>query len=128
MDKSVTQVPLSEELRYVKDYLRIKKNRLEHRLEYTLEVDESLLSLSVPKLILQPLVENAILHGIEPCEQGGCVHLRVMGVNAQVHIEVSDNGGGMSADQVSTLQQSRQDNPDPGSIGLRKVVRRLKLL
>ena len=76
MDTSTPMVALKEEYRYVRDYLLIQKYRLEDRLEFSLELEPCLEDFFVPKLILQPLIENAIDHGISGRESDGEVSVK----------------------------------------------------
>ena len=81
-------ISIEEELLWVKKYLAIEKLRLAERLQYDIEVDSELLTTSIPVLCVQPLVENAILHGIQPLEQGGKIDIRILKQNSQLLIEV----------------------------------------
>ncbi len=87
-------VPLSEELRFVETYLAIEKARFGKRLQIKMEIDEAARPLLVPPMILQPLAENAVKHGIAPKEEGGELSLRVQRQNDHLEIEVADNGAG----------------------------------
>jgi sensor histidine kinase YesM len=91
-------VPLAEELRFVETYLAIEKARFGRRLQVKMEIDESAQPLLVPPMILQPLAENAVKHGIAPKEEGGELLLRVQRRADHLEIEVADNGAG--ADEI----------------------------
>jgi len=88
-------VPLRDELRFVRDYLDIESIRHGNRLKVQEMVDEDTLDLRVPRMILQPLVENAILHGIDPKLEGGTVTIRAKSSGDFLRIEVSDDGVGI---------------------------------
>lgn len=90
-------IPLSEELRFVETYLAIEKARFGKRLQVKMEIDESARPLLVPPMILQPLAENAVKHGIAPKEEGGELALRVQRRHDHLEIEVADNGAGLTA-------------------------------
>jgi len=96
-------VPLAEELRFVETYLTIEKARFGRRLQVKTEIDESAKSLLVPPMILQPLAENAVKHGLAPKEDGGELLLRVQRQNDHLEFEVADNGVGMNGTQVNDL-------------------------
>jgi len=96
-------VPLAEELRFVETYLTIEKARFGRRLQIKMEIDESAKPLLVPPMILQPLAENAVKHGIAPKEEGGELALRVQRQNDHLEFEVADNGVGMNGTQVNDL-------------------------
>ena len=87
-------VPLRQELEFLQCYLEIEKIRLQERLSTHVEVDPALLNLEVPNLILQPLVENAIQHGIAPRSLPGKLEVRAVQVDSVLQIEVQDNGPG----------------------------------
>lgn len=122
-------VPLEKEIGYVQCYLKIQKNRLEERLEYSLEVEENLAAVQVPKLILQPIVENAITHGIEPRNQKGNISITIKGVGDDMIISVEDNGIGMTLSQLSHIRDELPDIEKEGhtGIGIRNVDRRIRL-
>lgn len=127
VDTGDALVTLEQECQYVQDYLRIQKNRLEDRLQYSLEIEESIRSLRVPKLILQPLVENSIRHAIEPFQREGFISIRAWTQNGRAEIAVSDNGCGMSQAQILALTQPAGQEEGRTGIGVRNVARRLKL-
>ncbi|MCG3119011.1 MAG: hypothetical protein ALAOOOJD_01339 [bacterium] len=87
-------VPLSAELHFVETYLAIEQARFGKRLQVQTAIDESAKPLLVPPMIVQPLVENAVKHGIAPKEEGGELILRVQRQNEVLEIEVADNGVG----------------------------------
>ena len=88
-------VTLKEELEFVKSYLELEKARFGERLEVEMNVDKKLLQAKIPPMILQPLVENAVKHGISPLIEGGKVTIRVFEQNEKLHFEISDTGVGM---------------------------------
>lgn len=88
---------LADEIALLESYLAIQRIRMGNRLVFELQVDEQLLSLPMPPLMLQPLVENAIQHGLEPKAEGGCIWLRFYRSHEQVVLEVEDNGLGQEA-------------------------------
>lgn len=91
-------VPLRQELEFLQCYLEIEKIRLQERLWTKVEVDPALLNVEVPNLILQPIVENAIRHGIASRSVPGKLQVRAVQVNSVLQIEVQDNGPGFPAD------------------------------
>ena len=88
--KKQNQVPLRKELEWVEEYLAIEKLRFADRLQFKSAIDETLLDVSVPVLSLQPLIENAILHGIEPASDPGLVKLEITKDNDSMTIIVSN--------------------------------------
>lgn len=88
-------VSLEEELEFVKNYLRLEKARFGSRLQYAFEVDEALKKAKVPPMILQPLVENAIKHGIAPKIEGGKVWVKAGKKDRNIRFEIEDSGVGL---------------------------------
>lgn len=132
--KGSPMVPLSKELKYIDSYLLIMKNRYGDRLTYESDVDRNMLYYEVPKLILQPLVENAIYHGIDKMRKKGTIKLTIKEQDGQIYIEIMDNGKGMHPEEVEELNQVfKEDNHDyligknRKSIGLANVNGRIKL-
>lgn len=92
-------VKLSEELQLLKEYLEIEKVRLGKRLEYKIEVDERLSGLLIPGLLLQPLVENSVKHGIARAKSGGRIQIKCSEDNGYCQIEIHDNGKGFISNE-----------------------------
>lgn len=97
------EVSLKEELEFLKNYLEIERTRFHDRLTIRLDVDPAALSARVPNLILQPLVENAIRHGIAPRASAGLVEIRAQRENGMVQLQVRDNGPGLSSSAPEKL-------------------------
>lgn len=112
-----TAVPLRDEVRFVETYLDIERARFGDRLRIKKEIDASLLDAPVPPMLLQPLVENAVQHGIAPLEHGGEITLRIQSENGQMRFEVFDTGNGASG-SVTNLSEN--------GIGLRNTDQRLR--
>jgi len=91
------RVPLRRELELLESYVEIMQGRFRGRLTFALEIDPATLHALVPRFILQPLVENAIKHGVEPREEGGRVTVSARRSDASLTLEVRDNGDGLSA-------------------------------
>ena len=116
LDSKRQMVPLDEEMRVVQAYLDIERLRLGKRLSVRVEVDRDARPVSVPALSIQPLVENAVKHGISEKPEGGEVAVRARCCNGGVAIEVRDNGAGMNPGAAQAAGH-----------GLRNVRRRLQL-
>src|SRR5262249_35479198 len=114
----VEWVKLEDELRFIEACLAIEKTRFEDRLTYSLDVDTRLRSMKIPPMILQPLVENAIKHGIGPKVEGGEVRIAARMASDRLEIVVEDTGAGRSA-------KSRQRG---AGIGLTNIQERLSRL
>jgi len=90
-----TQHPLATEFDRLRDYLELMAVRMGPRLTYALELPGDLAGTLVPTLLLQPLVENSIRHGLEPQIKGGCITVRARAVGDQLELEVVDTGAGL---------------------------------
>ncbi|MEW9500295.1 sensor histidine kinase [Jeotgalibacillus marinus] len=105
--------------------------RFSERSQFKLKIDESCLRIEIPRLTLQPLVENAFIHGIEEKEDGGTVTLQIYQTANDIIVEVSDDGVGMEQDKIKqVLTLSKLDEEHVGhstGIGLTNVIRRLQL-
>lgn len=119
-----TLVPLAEELALVEAYLEIQKIRLGDRLNYTLPAQSDLGQLQFPPLLLQPLVENAVVHGIEPKSEGGMVHITLALLDSQLALTVSDNGCGLSPLEAEPSTVPASTVPD-SHIALENIRQRL---
>jgi len=91
------EIPLKQELEFLQNYLDIQQTRFRDRLSVSMEVDPDLLSSPVPSLILQPLVENSIRHGIAKSAAAGYVHITAARENGYMKIVIDDNGVGMTS-------------------------------
>lgn len=135
-----TIVHLADEAQFVRDYLHLMKIRHMHRLEYDITVDSPAETVQLPKLVLQPLVENCIKYGFSPLTPTLRISLRAEVEGRQWKVHVTDNGPGFDADklaqlqdQISQVSDSIQHNRqlDPlaiGGMGLLSTFVRLKLL
>ena len=92
-----TEHPLSDEFARLEDYLELMKVRMGDRLRYQLTLPQDLAHIAVPSLILQPLVENSIKHGLEPKIAGGQIEVSAQWLSGRLHLSVADTGVGMDA-------------------------------
>ncbi len=121
------EVLLKDELKYTVTYLEIQKMRFTDRLTYSVELTPELEDVAVPGLILQPLVENALLHGIEQVDRTGHIGIRMSQDGGVMRIEVEDNGSGMESTELMALMgQLDKPNNVSESCGLWNVHWRLK--
>ena len=117
-------IDIKKELYQIKDYIAIEQARFGDKLTVIYEVDEDV-ACKVPSLLIQPLVENAIVHGIQPCRGKGVVVLAVQDQGDRVRISVRDTGNGISDEVMARVE----NNEMPGNkIGLLNVHHRVKLL
>lgn len=120
-------VPLRDEVRYIESYLYIQKNRLEERLDYQWELEEEALGFLVPKLILQPIIENAVIHGIEPIKKGGKIIIKAWMEQDTLLVRVRDNGKGMDREELRALEEKIAGRSDSENIGIKNIRRRIEL-
>ncbi|MDL2317605.1 sensor histidine kinase, partial [Eubacteriales bacterium OttesenSCG-928-A19] len=125
-------VPLSEELKMVDQYLIIQQARFLDRLQVQLDIEEGAESLQIPRMTLQPLVENSVQHGIQESTTSCTVQVRCLVESDTFRIIVSDDGMGMNAEKLQQVRESLHDEVDSlltGShIGLRNCWMRLRFL
>jgi len=93
---SVREVPLNDELSFIRNYIHIQQVRFGSRLNYQEDIDKQCLALTIPPMVLQPLVENSVKHGITPKEEGGTITVSIKPKNSKVVFRVADDGIGMS--------------------------------
>ncbi len=129
--KGHPQVRLAEEMIYVNAYLYIVKERFGKRLTVTVDIPDELMDCLVPRLILQPVIENAVEHGIGPRSQGQ-VALRGFWLEKKLMLEIENNGGLSEKDEehISRLLSPDYDmqNEPSGNIGIANVNQRLRIL
>lgn len=123
------KIELQSEMETVRCYLIIQNFRYDDRLTFELNVDPDANFLRIPPLIIQPLVENSVIHGLENRIQGGIVRVDVQLEEDWVTVKVTDNGEGMSEDSIIELYKALENREDEGNhrIGLRNVHSRLQL-
>ncbi len=120
-------VHLSEELDFVTSYLEIQKMRM-NRLHYSIELPFQMRKLPIPPLMIQPLVENAVIHGIESHAESGRVAITGEWDDGEARLIVEDNGKGMNEDQLLSLQQKLEQPMDEQmGCGLWNVHQRMQL-
>ena len=114
------KIPLKDEIMHTKEYLFIQKQRYEDKLSYFFNIeDKSLLSIEVPKIIIQPIVENSIYHGIKNLSGNGIITIDVYRQNSTVNILVKDNGIGF--EKAKQFKKSKT-----GGVGIQNVDKRIK--
>ncbi|HXX17778.1 MAG TPA: histidine kinase [Candidatus Acidoferrum sp.] len=119
--KHETFVPLRDEIEFIDDYLDIEVIRFgRDKLQIFKEIEEETLDVFVPSMLLQPIVENAIKHGLAPRVEGGQILLRTRRRDGRLSIEINDNGMGMSPERLTEVYG--------GGIGISNVYERLRLL
>jgi len=92
----ILEVPLSEELTFIRNYIHIQQVRFGKRLKYEEDIERQCLALTIPPMVLQPLVENSVKHGITPKEEGGTITLTIKQQNDYAIFRVADDGIGLA--------------------------------
>lgn len=120
-------VKLKDELEHISSYLLIQQIRYQNSFVFEFEIEPSILECYVLKLSLQPLVENAIIHGIRPNEEFTKILIRGYEKDDHVYLEVLNEGYGISQDKIKELYQIIKGEQKSKSIGLKNTYQRLKL-
>ena len=124
----VQEVELQEELNVVVNYLEIQNLRMK-RIEYVIDIPEELTSLVIPRLLLQPLVENAVIHGLEPKEGRGLIEITGQVTEEEYRVVIKDDGVGMSDSELERLRKQidQREEEVTGSIALWNIQQRIML-
>ena len=129
LSKGKSIITVADELEHVRNYLMIQHMRYKNKFTYTIEAEEEVLSLASLKLMLQPLVENAIYHGMEFMDGDGEIRIRAWRQNSELFLCVEDNGLGMTPEQVKALfsDTSHVSSRRGSGIGVKNVNERIRL-
>lgn len=118
-------ITLRDELKIVEDYLLIQRMRYINVFDYSIKIDEECFEYIVPKLTLQPLVENAIYHGLKPQNCKGSISILAYQVEEKVVIKILDTGIGMTEEEIENILKPQTET---SSYGVRSVLKRLALI
>lgn len=126
LDKIVT---LEEEFENVEDYMMIQKRRFAQRLNFSIQCEEECKKAQIPSMILQPLCENALIHGVMPVTEGGKICVTSWKTDETIYIRVTDDGVGFSKEQLKEIRlRLKQDEyDDTQGIGMNNTIQRLKM-
>ena len=128
LSQGIDFISISEEIEHVRNYLRIQQIRYSDVLSYEINVDESIGNKRILKLLLQPLVENSLYHGIKGSRTRGKITINVVLENDKVRFSVADNGVGMTSETLEKLRRDlASEKENETGYGLFSVNRRLKL-
>lgn len=119
------KVALTQELKIAQDYMYLQQMRFGSRIEYQEDIRVNAAEVIVPSYLLQPLIENSIIHGLAKKEEGGWVKVCVKWVNNNLHIIVGDNGIGMPGKQLETMRKALETD-DFNGIGVGNIYKRIK--
>lgn len=129
LGKGKNIVTVKDEIEHVKNYLMIQHMRFKNKFDYEFDIAEDVLELPSLKLMLQPLVENAIYHGMEFMDGDGLIMVKAWQEENELYLSVVDNGLGMTEDKVETILtgKSSSGNGRGSGIGVKNVNERIKL-
>ena len=118
-------IPIAKEIEHAESYLQIQKYRYKNQFTYEFDVDPACLDYYCNKITLQPIIENAINHGLDLMVEEGCIWVQVLQDGEDILFRVRDNGVGMSQEQLQAIFQ--RDPKDRTGIGIKNVNDRLKI-
>lgn len=129
--KGLEDASLEEELAAVENYIYILNVRFAGEIHFTRQADERIMDCRVPSMILQPIVENAVNHGIRNIDWEGCIHLEIMEEEGRIFIRIRDNGKGMSQERIQEVLSGQagdgEEQSDSIGVGMNNVISRLEL-
>lgn len=120
-------ITIYDEVDHVRNYLEIQKVRYKDKINYSIDVENSIEHYLVPKLIVQPLVENSIYHGLKLQKHKGLVNINISSKDGFLFIKVLDNGLGMNDENLTTLRKNLSESIESDHYGLYNINERLKL-
>lgn len=120
-------VSISQEIEYARGYLTIQKMRYKDKLEFQIEVEPSILNVRLIKLVLQPIIENAIYHGLKYKESKGLLCVKGFMKNGNAVLQVIDDGVGMDQDTLDHIYEKHKVNYHSNGVGVYNVQKRLQL-
>ncbi|TBL79097.1 sensor histidine kinase [Paenibacillus thalictri] len=127
LSNGASVIRVDEELEHINSYLAIEKMKYNEKFDYHIELEEGLEACLILKLLLQPLVENAITHGIRHVEYRGYIAIRIQKIEESLQFLVYDNGIGMPAQKLQQLNQDTLISTGKGGFGIKNVRERIRL-
>lgn len=125
LSKGKDIITVREEIEHVKMYVNIQNMRFQNRINFILNIDDNILDCKVIKIILQPIIENSIIHGIfEKPSKTGTVYLEVFQQNQNIVFRIKDDGVGMTPQKTEDILQDKDEN---SGYGIKNVYRRIKM-
>jgi two-component system, sensor histidine kinase YesM len=120
-------VTIDEEVSFTKMYLDIEKFRFGDKFDYLIDIEPELLDKKIPKMSIQPLVENACKHGIQAIKENGLLTISIKENNSNLIVSVKDNGIGITQDRLNNIMSGLLSDSTSDNVGIRNVYKRLKL-
>lgn len=128
LSKGNDMITIREEVQLTQSYLEIQQLRYVEYMEYSMTIDEDIMMCPIPKLTLQPIVENAIYHGLKRKAEKGLLRITGGRMGDEVRIEIYDNGVGMEASQIKEILKEDESPGKSISFGARSVHHRIRVL
>ncbi len=127
MGKGNDFISIREEMEYIRDYINIQEYRYYNKFKVNYEVEEDILDYKIPKFLLQPVVENSIIHGIAPMKGQGLVVVKGFKYGSELKITVTDNGVGIPEEKIEKILENDSDQTRSqfSGIGIRNVHERI---
>lgn len=119
-------ISVADELQQVENYLIIQKMRFGESFTYQIVCEDAVRQITIPKILLQPIVENALVHGIGTMGEGGCIQITARRISGALLMEVRDNGCGISPEVLAHILESHSRSSS--GIGLKNVHQRIQLI
>lgn len=119
-------ITIKEEIMNIENYIRIQQARFGERVSFSIDISSKYLNYHIPLLTLQPIVENAFMHGVEDLEAGGQIKVFTTALNNKDYIVIEDNGVGMNQEEAKQLLIDSQSKSQSTGIGLSNVRKRLE--
>ncbi|MUG70753.1 MULTISPECIES: histidine kinase [Paenibacillus] len=120
-------IPVQDELEHVRHYLIIQKMRYKRKFDFVIEADDEVLAVPTLKLILQPIVENAIYHAMEIMVDDGLIEIAAERLGSRVRLQVRDNGPGIPPDKLERLLSGDARSDEGSGVGVKNVHERIRL-
>lgn len=127
LGKGKSLILIADELEHARNYLIIQQMRFKNKFEYSLDIQEEALPYVTLKLIIQPLIENALMHGIEPSVDKGHIAISVKLDGSDIVIQVKDDGLGMTEDQLKKVVTGTRESSKGSGVGIMNVQERIRL-
>ena len=118
-------IPIEDELNHAKSYLVIQSYRYKNQFTYEFEVEDAVKHYLCNKITLQPMIENAIYHGIDRMVDEGLIRIEAKAAGDDIEFRVSDNGAGMTPEQCESIL--KKERSDSSGIGIKNVNDRIKI-
>lgn len=128
LDKQNKMSDMVSEIAAVENYIAIQEKRLGDRVSFDLTVEENIPNIAVPGMILQPLIENSLKHGLKNCEENGEIIISIRYLAPYLYLQISDNGEGMDSEKCEQMLLQGFLDEREEHLGLYNVVRRLEAI